>query len=67
MSKPLSATQSGTRCQEFLTNCVTFIPSGLEATQSLWPAIRQAYALVHQAAHLLANPERCEDTTLKQE
>jgi hypothetical protein len=30
----------------------------LQATAALWPALEQAYALVHQAAHLLANHER---------
>jgi hypothetical protein len=33
---------------------------GLHATASVWPPLEQAYALVHQAAHLLANHEqRC--------
>jgi hypothetical protein len=30
----------------------------LRATASLWPPLEQAYALVHQAAHLLANHEQ---------
>ena len=30
---------------------------GLTTTAPLWPEIRTAYALVHQAAHLLANHE----------
>jgi len=29
----------------------------LKKTQALWPALSQAYALVHQAAHVLANHE----------
>jgi hypothetical protein len=31
---------------------------GLAATADLWPPIRTAYRWVHQAAHLLANPEQ---------
>ena len=30
---------------------------GLLKTEALWPALEKAYALVHQAAHLLANHE----------
>ncbi len=30
---------------------------GLAATAEQWPALRTAYGWVHQAAHLLANPE----------
>jgi hypothetical protein len=30
---------------------------GLKKTEALWPALAKAYALVHQAAHLLANHE----------
>ncbi len=41
--------------------------NGLETTASLWPAIQQAYAWVHQAAHLLANVEQREVKSLKQE
>ena len=41
--------------------------TGLEATGKLWPAIQQAYAWVHQAAHLLTNAEQREVTALKQE
>lgn len=40
--------------------------TGLEATEKLWPAIQQAYAWVHQAAHLLANAEQHDVTSLKQ-
>ncbi|GAC1349290.1 MAG: hypothetical protein NVSMB27_21010 [Ktedonobacteraceae bacterium] len=29
----------------------------LKKTETLWPEIEQAYALLHQAAHVLANPE----------
>ncbi len=29
----------------------------LKKTEALWPALEQAYALVHQAAHVLANHE----------
>jgi hypothetical protein len=30
----------------------------LQQTEALWPAIEHAYALVHQAAHVLANHDR---------
>ena len=30
---------------------------GLKKTEHLWPALEKAYALVHQAAHVLANHE----------
>ena len=30
---------------------------GLKKTEHLWPALEKAYALVHQAAHVLANDE----------
>jgi hypothetical protein len=43
------------------------VQGGLKGTESLWPAIRQAYAWVHQAAHLLANAEQRDVDTLKQE
>jgi len=33
----------------------------------MWPAIRQAYDWLHQAAHLLANAEQRDVLTLKQE
>ena len=31
---------------------------GLDATAPLWPAVREAYAWVHQAAQILANHEQ---------
>ncbi len=40
--------------------------AGLTATEQLWPPIRQAYAWVHQAAHLLANAEQRDVSTLQQ-
>lgn len=39
---------------------------GLEATAPLWPPIQTAYALVHHAAHLLANPQGLDATALRQ-
>jgi ABC-type transporter Mla subunit MlaD len=30
---------------------------GLKKTEHLWPALEKAYALVHQAAHVLAKHE----------
>jgi hypothetical protein len=43
------------------------VQAGLTATEELWPAIQQAYAWVHQAAHLLANAEQHDVDTLKRE
>ena len=43
------------------------LQAGLKATESLWPAIRQAYALVLQAAHLLTNVEHHEEAAIKHE
>ena len=40
--------------------------AGLTATEQLWPPIRQAYAWLHQAAHLLANAEQRAVPALKQ-
>ena len=37
-----------------------------QATAPLWPPIQTAYALVHQAAHLLANPDALDGATLRQ-
>jgi len=39
---------------------------GLEATAPLWPPIQTAYALVHHAAHLLANHNGLDATALRQ-
>ena len=41
--------------------------AGLTATEQLWPPIRQAYAWLYQAAHLLANAEQRDVSTLQQE
>lgn len=41
--------------------------AGLTATKQLWPPIRQAYAWLHQAAHLLANAEQRDVSHLQQE
>jgi hypothetical protein len=43
------------------------VRAGLTATESIFPAIEQAYAWIHQAAHLLANIEQREVTALKQD
>ena len=40
--------------------------AGLTETEGVFPAIQQAYAWVHQAAHLLANTEQYEVDTLRQ-
>jgi len=38
----------------------------LEATAPLWPPVQTAYALVHQAAHLLANHDDLDGAALRQ-
>jgi hypothetical protein len=43
------------------------VQAGLTATEELWPAIQQAYAWVHQAAHLLTNAEQHGVDTLKRD
>jgi hypothetical protein len=40
--------------------------SGLQATASLWPPIQTGYALVHHAAHLLANHDELDGMALRQ-
>jgi hypothetical protein len=40
--------------------------SGLQATAPLWPPIQAGYALVHHAAHLLANRDEVDGATLRQ-
>ncbi|GAC1349285.1 MAG: hypothetical protein NVS4B9_32240 [Ktedonobacteraceae bacterium] len=34
------------------------LSKGLKATSSLWPPLQSAYEQVHQAAHILANPQQ---------
>jgi hypothetical protein len=34
------------------------LTKGLQATAPLWPPLQQAYGLVHQAAEILANPQK---------
>ncbi len=41
--------------------------AGLLATEQFWPPLRQAYAWLYQAAHLLANAEQREVSSLQQE
>ena len=41
--------------------------AGLAATERLWPPIKQAYAWVYQAAHLLANREQHDVASLQQD
>ncbi len=43
------------------------VRAGLTVTDSLFPAIHQAYGWVHQAAHLLANADQRDVETLKQD
>jgi hypothetical protein len=38
----------------------------LKKTETLWPALEQAYALVHQAAHLLSNHEQQSDQAVRE-
>ena len=39
----------------------------MAATEDLFPVLRQAYAWVHQAAHLLANTEQRDLDTIKRD
>lgn len=43
------------------------VQKGLKETEALWPAIKQAYHWLHQAAHLLANAEHQEEAWLKEQ
>jgi hypothetical protein len=45
---------------------VRLVHAGLEATGALWPPIQVAYAYVHRAAHLLANPDQLDPSALQQ-
>ena len=45
---------------------MSLLRHGLEATAPLWPPIQTAYALVHHAAHLLANHNGLDATALRQ-
>ena len=38
----------------------------LQRTASLWPPLKDAYALVYQAAHILANPEQQTGTQVRE-
>jgi hypothetical protein len=42
------------------------VRQGLVATSPLWPPIQAAYAVVHQAAHLLANHDQRDAAALRQ-
>ncbi len=39
-----------------LTRLLRLVRAGLDATARLWPPIQAAFAYVHRAAHVLANP-----------
>lgn len=39
----------------------------MKLTESLWPAITQAYEWLHQAAHILSNDQQADGTALKEE
>ncbi len=43
------------------------VTSGLATTAADWPAIRQADAWIHRAAHLLRNPEERDVLDLRRE
>jgi hypothetical protein len=45
---------------------LALLHSGLQATASLWPPIQTGYALVHHAAHLLANHDDLEGAAVRQ-
>jgi hypothetical protein len=43
----------------------TLLGCGLDATASLWPAVRVAYGWVHRAAHILNNDAQCTEAAVK--
>jgi hypothetical protein len=49
-----------------LARLLQLLRHGLETTAPLWPAIQTGYALVHHAAHLLANHDELDGATLRQ-
>jgi len=42
------------------------VTKGLKATASLWPPLQRAYQQVHQAEHILANPEQQSGTQVRE-
>src|SRR5260221_519462 len=50
---------------KLLARLCRLLRKGLEATAPLWPPIRRGYALVHQAAHVLANHEEADGATVR--
>lgn len=51
---------------QLLVRLSRLLQAGLEATAALWPPIQRAYAYVHRAAHLLANADQLDRSTLQQ-
>ncbi len=45
---------------------LALLRQGLQATAALWPPSQTGYALVHHAAHLLANHDELKGTALRQ-
>jgi hypothetical protein len=45
---------------------LALLRQGLQATSALWPPIETGYALVHHAAHLLANHDELDGAGLRQ-
>ena len=41
------------------------VQRGLDRTAQLWPEVREAYAWVHQAAHILANHAQHDETAVR--
>jgi hypothetical protein len=42
------------------------LTKGLQATATLWPPLQSAYEQVHQAAHILANPQQHSGTQVRE-
>jgi hypothetical protein len=51
---------------ELLARLARLVHAGLGATAELWPPIQRAYAYVHRAAHVLANADQLDRSTLQQ-
>jgi hypothetical protein len=51
---------------KLLVRLSRLVQAGLETTAPLWPPVHAAYAYVHRAAHLLANPDHRDALSLQQ-
>ena len=65
ISDSIARVEQQRKLPDELSRLQQLVQAGLTATEHLWPAIEQAYAWVHQAAHLLANADQHDVDTLK--